>query len=37
VKYHLAELYGRLGVANRAEAVARAGARGWVVLRENGR
>lgn len=37
VKYHLAELYGRLGAANRAEAVARAGARGWVVLREHGR
>ncbi len=32
VKYHLAEIYGRLGAANRAEAVARAGARGWVRL-----
>lgn len=36
VKYHLAEIYGRLGAANRAEAVARAGARGWVVLRQGG-
>jgi DNA-binding NarL/FixJ family response regulator len=32
VKYHLAELYGRLGAANRAEAVARASARGWIRL-----
>lgn len=32
VKYHLAEIYGRLGAANRAEAVARAGARGWIRL-----
>ena len=32
VKYHLAELYGRLGAANRAEAVARASSRGWLRL-----
>lgn len=32
VKYHLAELYGRLGAANRAEAVARASTRGWLRL-----
>ena len=32
VKYHLAEIYGRLGAATRAEAVARAGARGWIRL-----
>jgi DNA-binding NarL/FixJ family response regulator len=32
VKYHLTEVYGRLGAANRAEAVARAGARGWIRL-----
>jgi DNA-binding NarL/FixJ family response regulator len=32
VKYHLAEIYGRLGAANRAEAVARASARGWIRL-----
>lgn len=32
VKYHLTEIYGRLGAANRAEAVARAGARGWIRL-----
>jgi len=36
VKYHLAELYGRLGAANRAEAVAQAGARGWLRLRQPG-
>jgi DNA-binding NarL/FixJ family response regulator len=33
VKYHLAEIYGRLGAANRAEAVARASTRGWIRLR----
>jgi DNA-binding NarL/FixJ family response regulator len=32
VKYHLAEIYGRLGAANRAEAVARASSRGWIRL-----
>lgn len=32
IKYHLAELYARLGAANRAEAVARASARGWIRL-----
>jgi two-component system, NarL family, nitrate/nitrite response regulator NarL len=32
VKYHLAEIYGRLGAANRAEAVARASTRGWIRL-----
>lgn len=32
VKYHLAEIYGRLGAANRAEAVARASTRGWLRL-----
>lgn len=32
VKYHLTEIYGRLGVANRAEAVARASTRGWLRL-----
>jgi two-component system, NarL family, nitrate/nitrite response regulator NarL len=32
VKYHLAEVYGRLNAANRAEAVARASARGWLRL-----
>jgi DNA-binding NarL/FixJ family response regulator len=32
VKYHLAEIYGRLGAANRAEAVARASMRGWIRL-----
>jgi len=32
VKYHLGEIYGRLGAANRAEAVARASARGWIRL-----
>lgn len=32
VKYHLAEIYGRLDAANRAEAVARASARGWLRL-----
>ncbi len=32
VKYHLAEVFARLGVATRAEAVARAGARGWIRL-----
>ena len=32
VKYHLGEIYGRLGAANRAEAVARASTRGWIRL-----
>jgi DNA-binding NarL/FixJ family response regulator len=32
VKYHLAEIYGRLAAGNRAEAVARARARGWIRL-----
>lgn len=32
VKYHLGEVYGRLGAANRAEAVARASTRGWLRL-----
>lgn len=32
VKYHLAEIYARLGAANRAEAVARASVRGWLRL-----
>jgi DNA-binding NarL/FixJ family response regulator len=32
VKYHLAEAYARLDAANRAEAVARASARGWIRL-----
>ncbi len=32
VKYHLGEVYARLQAANRAEAVARAGARGWIRL-----
>lgn len=32
VKYHLAQLYGRLQAGNRTEAVARAGARGWIRL-----
>jgi DNA-binding NarL/FixJ family response regulator len=32
VKYHLAEIYGRLGAANRAEAVAQASRRGWIRL-----
>ncbi len=32
VKHHLAEIYGRLGAANRAEAVARASKRGWIRL-----
>ncbi len=36
VKYHLAEIYGRLGAANRAEAVARASTRGWIRLRAVG-
>jgi DNA-binding NarL/FixJ family response regulator len=36
IKYHLAELYGRLGAANRAEAVARASARGWIRLGDPG-
>ena len=30
VKYHLGQVYGRLSAANRAEAVARASARGWI-------
>jgi DNA-binding NarL/FixJ family response regulator len=34
VKYHLGEVYGRLGAANRAEAVARASAMGWIRLPE---
>lgn len=32
VKYHLREIYDRLGVANRAEAVARGAALGWIRL-----
>lgn len=32
VKYHLAQVYGRLGAGNRAEAVALAGRRGWIQL-----
>jgi DNA-binding NarL/FixJ family response regulator len=32
VTYHLAEIHGRLGAANRAEAVARASTRGWLRL-----
>jgi two-component system, NarL family, nitrate/nitrite response regulator NarL len=32
VKYHLGEIYARLGVTTRTEAVARAGARGWIRL-----
>lgn len=32
VKYHLGEVYGRLGAANRAEAVALASTRGWLRL-----
>ena len=32
VKHHLAEVYGRLNAANRAEAVARASAGGWIRL-----
>jgi DNA-binding NarL/FixJ family response regulator len=32
VKYHLREIYGRLDAANRAEAVARAAALGWIRL-----
>ena len=32
VKYHLGEVYGRLGAANRTEAVARASACGWIRL-----
>jgi len=36
IKYHLAELYSRLGAANRAEAVARASARGWIRLSSPG-
>jgi DNA-binding NarL/FixJ family response regulator len=35
VKYHLAEIYGRLGAANRAEAVARASTRGWIRLAQS--
>jgi DNA-binding NarL/FixJ family response regulator len=31
VKYHLRALFDRLGASNRAEAVARAGAAGWLV------
>lgn len=32
VKYHLAEVFARLDATTRAEAVARAGARGWIRL-----
>jgi DNA-binding NarL/FixJ family response regulator len=32
VKYHLAQVYGRLGAGNRTEAVSLAGARGWIRL-----
>lgn len=32
VKYHLVQLYGRLGAGNRAEAVALAGRRGWIRI-----
>jgi two-component system, NarL family, nitrate/nitrite response regulator NarL len=32
VKYHLQEVYARLDAGNRAEAVARASARGWIRL-----
>jgi DNA-binding NarL/FixJ family response regulator len=32
VKYHLAEVFARLGAGSRAEAVARAGAQGWIAL-----
>lgn len=35
VKYHLGEIYGRLGAANRAEAVARASTRGWIRLQQS--
>lgn len=34
IKYHLAEIFDRLGATSRAEAVARASAQGWIVLRE---
>jgi DNA-binding NarL/FixJ family response regulator len=34
IKYHLAEIFERLGAASRAEAVARASAQGWIALPE---
>jgi len=34
IKYHLAEIFTRLGAASRAEAVARASASGWIALPE---
>lgn len=34
IKYHLAEIFERLGASSRAEAVARASAQGWIALRE---
>jgi DNA-binding NarL/FixJ family response regulator len=34
VKYHLGEIYARLQAGNRAEAVARAAARGWIRVRD---
>jgi DNA-binding NarL/FixJ family response regulator len=34
IKYHLAEIFARLGAASRAEAVARASASGWIALPE---
>lgn len=36
VKYHLQEVYARLEASNRAEAVARASARGWIRLSATG-
>jgi DNA-binding NarL/FixJ family response regulator len=32
IKYHLAEIFARVSAGSRAEAVARAGARGWITL-----
>jgi len=34
IKYHLTEIFARLGAASRAEAVARASASGWIALPE---
>ena len=34
IKYHLAEIFERLGATSRAEAVARASAQGWIALPE---
>jgi DNA-binding NarL/FixJ family response regulator len=34
IKYHLTEIFDRLGAGSRAEAVARASAQGWIALRE---